>query len=118
VSTILCSELLDTIPGAGNSNRPFDDDSFRTLVDALDRLTRHSVEVQRAASTSTSASSAARCDVYFTFEQRGVLSLGPHGLLDSHLLQPLRQHGFVITHITGVPYQPGNGLVALHMVRE
>jgi len=111
-STILCSELIDALPSAANAHSGFQSDSLRALVHTLTRIARHSSEAKRAAGATGGV------DVLFTFEQRGLLSLGPAGLLDQGLLQPLRDAGFDVQQITNeAPYADHSALCLfrLHM---
>jgi len=92
-STILCSELLDAIPSSANAQRGVDPQALSDLVRALTRIAQHSAAAKRAQGVSGGV------DVLFTFEQRGVLSLGDGGVLDEALLAPLRQAGFEIERL-------------------
>jgi hypothetical protein len=104
-STILCSELIDALPSAANAHSGFQSDSLRALVHTLTRIARHSSEAKRTAGATGGV------DVLFTFEQRGLLSLGPAGLLDQGLLQPLRDAGFDMQQITNeAPYADHSAL--------
>lgn len=113
ISLVLCSELLDTIPGPGNAQRAFDDDAFRTLVSTLTSIARDSTDTQRA-----SGQPSPRVDVLFTFEQRGVLNLRDDGLLQSRLIEPMRAQGFTIKQVQSDIYQPGSDLCLLHCTYE
>lgn len=95
--TLLCSELLDSIPSPANAHRAFDRQSFATLVDALAQLARHSLAAQARLEPSTPA----RVDILFTFEQRGVLNLAPapEGVLHEQLLEPLQRAGFALERV-------------------
>lgn len=95
--TLLCSELLDSIPSAANAHRAFDRQSFATLVEALSQLSRHSLAAQARLDPSATAS----VEVLFTFEQRGVLSLAaaPDGILQELLIEPLTRAGFAIERV-------------------
>ena len=110
--TILCSELLDSIPGPANGHRAFDATSFATLVRALTDLSQHSLQAQRrlqqsqqqGASTSAPSSPAPvpvpGVQILFTFEQRGVLTLDPvQGILEASLFEPLRAQGFRVHQV-------------------
>lgn len=130
VSTILASELLDTIPGPANGDKGILSGSsggtkagadggttmagLAELVSALDGLAKHSLQRQQAADIEQP-----RVEVYFTFEQRGVLHMRdgpPIGLLQEHLLRPLRECGFDVHTVHAPPaYEEGGDLVLLHL---
>ena len=92
-STMLCSELLDSIPSATAHSRAFDAASFATLVQAITSIARSSATTKKRLSVDGGV------DVFFTFEQRGVLTLESGGMLDRMLLTPLKEAGFSIEQL-------------------
>jgi hypothetical protein len=116
VSTILASELIDTIPGPANEGKG-GVQGMGELVSALVSIARHSLQAQTEHRVEKPS-----VEVYFTFEQRGELHLRdatsgrPAGLLQRHLLQPLRDGGFAVATVHAPPvYEADSDLVLLHL---
>lgn len=109
-STILCSELLDSIPSASAQSRAFDAASFGTLVQAISAI------ALRSATTKKRLNIAGGVDVLFTFEQRGVLTLESGGMIDRMLMTPLREAGFSIEQLhDDATYTRGSALCLFKM---
>ena len=101
IRTLLCSELIDTIPSVVNGQQVSNEATLATLVDALTQLAKLSLASQKArddapSSSTSSLSSPRACDIWFTFEQRGVFTLGPSGMLDESFIRKMKSNGFDI----------------------